>query len=410
MPFDGKDIAYLDNAATTRPLPQVVDRMNDVLAHAWGNPSATYELGRRAKSVLEGARATLAEAMGVDADEVYFTSGATESNNLAIRGACFARRAAAVVQEGSASSVGRRDMRAAEPEQIVTSALEHASVTRTVRGLRREGWPVAYIDDIAGGFDMGALTEALERPTALVTAMFVQNELGWILPVADIAAARDALCPQALVHTDATQAFGKLPLNLRTLGVDLATVGAHKIGGPRGIGALYVKRGTPMFTTAFGGGQERGLRGGTEAVYLAAGFAEAARIAVSSLDENLAHARMLKARLLEGMRTAVPSTVVNSRDDGSPYIVSLSVPGMDAQAAVDALSERGVYVSRASACTNNHASVPAGTWRPKHPLSLQAAGVSAELGRSTLRVSFCAQTRERDIDRFLAELSSFLAR
>lgn len=249
--------AYLDNAATTPVIDEAIEAMNDVLRHTWGNPSSPHGAGYAAKEVLEQSRATIAECLGVDADEIFFTSGATEANNLAVRGACMARKD--------------------ESRRIVTSSLEHASVTRSVRGMRREGWDVEHIEDVAGDFDMEQLRGALLKPTTLISAMRVQNELDWLLPVPEIVAARDECAPSALVHCDATQSFGKLPTPPREWGVDLLTIAGHKIGGPRGIGALYVKRGTQMFTNAFGGGQERGLRSGTEPVFLAAGFAVAAK-------------------------------------------------------------------------------------------------------------------------------------
>ncbi len=379
--------AYLDNAATMPTLPEVIDVMNEVMRDAWGNPSSEYEIGRVAKEALERARAEIAECLGVDADEIYFTSGSTESNNLAVRGACMARKK--------------------ETRRIITSSLEHASVTRSIRGMRREGWEVVHIDDVAGQFDMEKLREELATPTTLLSVMYVQNELGWIMPIEEIVAARNELAPGTLVHCDATQAFGKIPVKPRELGVDLLTIAAHKIGGPRGIGALYVKRGTKMFTNAFGGGQEQGLRSGTEPVFLAAGFAVAAKKATRNIEGNLNHAYGLKKRLLEGLREAAPDAIVNSRDDGSPYIVSISLPGIFNQDLVDFLSQRGVFVSKASACTNNHTTVPKGTWRKKHPLSLQAAGIPLSQGKSTIRISFAPSTTAAQVDMLLQGIKDF---
>ena len=183
--------AYLDNAATTPVIDEAIEAMNDVLRHAWGNPSSFHRVGYAAKEVLEQSRVTIAECLGVDADEIFFISGATEANNLAVRGACMARKD--------------------KSRRIVTSSLEHASVTRSVRGMRREGWDVEHIEDVAGDFDMEQLRRALLKPTTLISVMRVQNELGWLLPVPEIVAARDELAPSALVHCDATQSFGKLP-------------------------------------------------------------------------------------------------------------------------------------------------------------------------------------------------------
>ena len=376
-------VAYLDNAATTQPLPEVVACMNEVLAHSWGNPSSPHAVGRRAKDVLEESRAVIADALGVDADEVYFTSGSTESNNLAVRGACLARRD--------------------NPGQIITSTLEHASVTRSVRGMRRDaGWTCRYVDAQNGALDLGQLRGYLQQgPTTLITMMRVQNEIGWIFPIPEVAALRDELAPDAVLHCDATQSFGKLPTCPREWGVQLLTAGAHKIGGPRGIGILYVQRGVKMFTTAFGGNQERGLRSGTEPVFLAAGMAEAVRIAMRDLDANLQHTSDLRKRAIGGLRREIPDVVIHALEGGSPYILSFSVPGVPNAKSVQYLSDRGVCVSRASACEENHTTVAPGTWREKHPLSLQAAGISLREGKETLRVSFFHQNTADDVDRLV---------
>ncbi len=379
---------YLDNAATTRTRPEAIERMNEVMRDAWGNPSSVHEAGKRAKAVLEDSRAIVARALGVDAHEVFFTSGATESNNLAVRGTCSAHRDA--------------------PGQIVTSTLEHASVTRSVRGMRREGgWKVSYIDAIGGKLNLDQLKRVLDGvPTTLITIMNVQNEVGYVFPSAEIGRIRDELAPDAVYHVDATQAFCKLPVNPREWRADLVSVASHKIGGPRGIGALYVREGLKMHTNAFGGGQEGGLRSGTEPVFLAAGFARAIELAMREREQTFSHVEALNARLREKLARAVPDAIVNSPATASPFIVSVSVPGVRNAKSVAYLSDRGVYVSRASACESNHEHVAAGTWRKKHPLSLQAAGIPLKQGNTTLRVSFCASTTEADVDRFADVLAA----
>ncbi len=379
--------AYLDNAATTKPDPRVVETVCAVMEDGFGNASAEHARGRRARTLLEESRQTIADALGVQAAEVYFTSGGTESNNLAITGSCRACRG--------------------ERTEIVTSSLEHASVTKAVRGLKREGWPVHYVSARGGRYDSDGLSACLNERTALVTTMLVQNEIGYILPVEEIVAARDRLAPRALVHTDAVQALGKIRLKPRELGVDLASMSGHKIGGPQGIGALYVKAGTAMFTTAFGGGQERGLRSGTEALPLIAGFAKAIDISFGQREEAFRRVSALKRMLLDGVLALKPDTRVNSRDDGSPYIVSVSIPNMDNTAMVSFLSERGVYVSKASACETLHPDVPPEDWRTKHPLSLRLAGVPAALVDSTLRVSFSPWSTESDVAVFLEQFKAY---
>lgn len=364
----------LDNAATTPTRSEVIERMNEVMRDAWGNPSSVHAVGMRAKEVLEESRATIAGALEVEPGEVYFTSGATESNNLAVRGVCSARRD--------------------NPAKIITSTLEHASVTRSVRGMRREkDWPVTYIDAIDGKLDLGQLRDALtESPTSLITIMNVQNEVGYIFPSAEIGRMRDELAPDALYHVDATQAFGKLSPKPREWHAELASVASHKIGGPRGIGALYVRDGVKMHTNAFGGGQERGLRSGTEPVFLAAGFARAVELAQAEHEETLAHVRALSAQIrAELARRLVPDAIVNSPEDASPFIVSVSVPGLRNAKSVAYLSDCGVYASRASACESNHEHV--------------AAGIPLSQGNTTLRVSFSGATTPDDVDRFVATLA-----
>ena len=201
------------------------------------------------------------------------------------------------------------------------------------------------------------------------------------------------------------QAFGKLSPKPREWHAELASVASHKIGGPRGIGALYVRDGVKMHANAFGGGQERGLRSGTEPVFLAAGFARAVELAQAEHEETLAHVRALSAQIRAELARLVPDAIVNSSEDASPFIVSVSVPGLRNAKSVAYLSDRGVYVSRASACESNHEHVAAGTWRKKHPLSLQAAGIPLSQGNTTLRVSFSGATTPDDVDRFVATLA-----
>lgn len=404
---------YLDNAATTKPCAESVEALARAYAEEYGNASSAHARGKAAKRLLEESRATLADALGVEPKEIYFTSGATEANNLAIRGAAEAR--------------GR------EAGAIVTSELEHPSVTRSVRGMRRMGWETKHIPAPGGDFNMTALEQALAQPTQLVTVMQVQNELGYVFPIADIAAlvreqgfmgtaenlgssynagnaptpASQANPARPLIHCDATQAFGKLDVTPVQWGVDLLSVTAHKLRGPKGIGALYVKQGTKLFTTAFGGGQERGLRSGTEAVFLAAGFAAAVQHAMAHKSENYTHVQQLKDHLVTQLNNAFPNLVMHSRADGSPYIVSFAIPGLAGANAVQRLSEQGIYVSRSSACTFNRHNVK-GEWREKHPLSMQAAGISEELTESTLRLSFSPTNTLQDIDAFIGALKQIV--
>ena len=388
----------MDHAATSPLHPRAIEAVTRALRDVYGNPSSQHAKGRAAKALLEESRVAVAEAVGAYPDEIYFTSGGTESNNLAIMGACAAQA------------------RTCGPATVVTSALEHPSVTKTVRGLRREGWNAVYLDAQGGNLDLDALEHALaDEDVRLVSIMSVQSELGYRFPVpAVVRACRSAASAAAsaaggssqvaswpLVHTDAVQAFGKLPLDAHALDVDLLSFCSHKVGGPKGIGALYVRRGTRLFTTAFGGGQERGLRSGTEALPLIAGFAEAARIASAGQRAACARATRLRDRLVLALQAHYDGIVVNSREDGSPFIVNFTLPGTDNRTVLERLSDAGVFLSASMACSSNHATVPPGTWREKHPLALQLAGVPARFTRCTYRVSFSDRTTEADVDRFL---------
>lgn len=379
---------YFDNAATTPMEPEVVEVMNEVIASAWANPSSPHAAGKRAHAALTAARETIADALGVEPEEIYFTSGSTESNNLAVRGA----------------SLARRDT----PGQIVTSSLEHASVTRSVRGMRRDyQWPCEYIEAPQGRLDLGQLRSVLQQaPTTLITMMRVQNEVGWVFPIDKVAAIRDEFAPEVPLHCDATQAFGKMPTSPKDLGCELLTAGAHKIGGPRGIGILYVKKGLKLFTTAFGGGQEQGLRSGTEPVYLAAGMAKAVELRMARLQKDHDHVERLRNLAIERLRAEIPEIRFQGVDgvEVSPYILSISIPGVPSAKSSLYLSDHGVYVSRASACEENHGFIAPGTWREKHPLSLQAAGVPLRDGKQTLRLSFWHNNTEADVERFVQVL------
>jgi cysteine desulfurase len=382
---------YLDNAATTKPYPEVIDLIHQTLDEDFGNPSSPHRKGVEAKRILEGSRKTVADALEVDPSEVFFTSGGTEANNLALVGVSLARRALS----------GDRRIPSGG---ILTTELEHPSVTKTIRGLKREGWHVDYLRARGGNLDLGQLAKALGPDTLLITIMSVQNELGYRFPLETVAQMRDKLAPQAVVHTDAVQCFGKLPLLPRASGIDLASVSAHKIGGPKGIAALYVRRGTPMFTTAFGGGQERGLRSGTEALPLIAGFGRAVEITLRRQERLNRLALDLRRYLIDRLRTAFERVVINSRKDGSPFIVNFALPGMDSRKALLLLSDEDIFVSTASACESNRATVPPGTWREKHPLIPQLAGIPKREERSIFRVSFFAENTRADIDRFVFAL------
>lgn len=379
-------IVYLDNAATTQPYDSVLDVVDRAMRECWGNPSSRHFMGVRAKEHMEEARATVAAAIGAKPGEIYFTSGATESNNIAIEG------------------IGRMHMREAGPGCAITSELEHAAVTKPMRSLRRDGWDVRYIPARHGAFDLEGLEATLRDVPRidLMSIMAVQNEFGFIFPTSEIGKLRRELQPQATFHVDAVQAFGKIPVDVKSWDCDLLTFCSHKIGGPKGIGALYVREGTQLFTTALGGGQEGGLRSGTQAVPLILGFAEAVRIVTDGREKAFRHAEKLRERVLGAILAARPDAIVNSREDGSPFIVNVTIPGTRNKSVMQELSDQGICISGASACSSNHATVEPGTWRDKHPLSVQYAGVEKKHTESTYRISFRDTTTNEDVNAFLA--------
>jgi cysteine desulfurase len=375
---------YFDNAATTKPHPEVIDTICETLAHDFGNPSSLHRKGIEAKRILEHSREMIAQALEVEPDEIFFTSGGTESNNLGLSGTCLARR---------------------EPRgKIITTELEHPSVTKTIRNLKKEGWQVEYLHAVDGDLDLTQLINVLDPATNLISIMSVQNELGYRFPLEQVAQMRAALAPHALLHTDAVQSFGKFPLLPNKSGVDLASISAHKIGGPKGIGAIYVRRGTRLFTTAFGGGQEKGLRSGTEALPLVAGFARAVEITLGEQKQTNRLVLDLKTYLMARLRADFEHVIINSRENGSPYIVNFAIPGMDSSKALHLLSDEGIFLSTTSACESNHTTVPPGTWRKKHPLALQLAGIPKRIGRSVFRVSFFVDNTRADVDRLVLAL------
>ena len=357
---------YLDNSATTKPCAAAVEKITELLTERWGNPSSLHGLGFAAEEALSEARRAAARSLSCTPEEVYFTSGGTESDNLAIFGAAYARQ-----------KRGRH---------LVTTQIEHPAVLNTMRELEREGFEVTYLaPDGEGHVSPESIRDAVRPDTILVSLMAVNNEVGTILPVE---AARDAIREQnapALLHVDAVQAYGKLPLAPGRQGVDLMTVSGHKIHGPKGVGVLYVKKGAYLAPRVFGGGQERNLRPGTEGLPLIAGFG-AAVAALPDLAAEENRIRGLNLRLRERL-AAIAGVTVHSPQDALPYILSFSACPVRAETMLHFLSERGICVSSGSACAKGKAS---------HVLT--AMNLPKEQIESSLRVSFSRDNTEADVD------------
>lgn len=353
--------AYLDNAATTRVLPEVAEMMREIMVDHYGNPSSLHRLGLEAEKLVNQARERLAAVLGCTPAEVIFTSGGTEANALAIRGTAW--------------------MRHAEGRHLVTTRIEHPSVLQTCRMLEQEGWEVTYLEaDASGTVDLAQLERALRPTTVLVTVHYVNNEVGTVQPISAIAGILGTGKRRPWLHVDAVQALGKLPVAVPDLGADLMSLSAHKVHGPKGTGALYARRGIRLRPLLAGGEQEFGLRAGTENVAGIAGFGLAAQLAEQSRPTAAGHMRCLKAEMGTRLTSEVAGCRVNGPppEQGAPHILNVRLPGMRGETMVHYLEERGVYVSTTSACASR-----------RHPVShvLVALGLSEEDAACSLRIS-----------------------
>lgn len=374
---------YLDHAATTPVLPEVVSEINRALAEDFGNPSSVHAHGRRARSVVEDARERVAAAVGARPGEIVFTGGGTEADNLALKG-------------GASKARGNGN-------HIVISAFEHHAVLDSAHHLQKEGFDVSLVPlPSSGVVDPDAVAGAVRASTILVSVMSVNNEIGTIQPIAEIVAAVKDKNPRTLVHTDAVQALGNLPVDLSVWGVDLAAFAAHKVGGPKGVGALFLRSNLPIEAQLHGGGQERGLRSGTLNVAGIAGFAVAAEIAAKEVHEKTDRLRVLRDRLLDGVRAAVPDLLINGelerRVAGN---LNVCIPGTDGETLLLLLDEAGISCSSGSACTS-------GALDPSHVLL--AIGVPKRLAEGSLRFSLGRSSTQDDVDAVLDALPEVVRR
>ena len=364
---------YLDHAATT-PLPRpVADAMYQVLAEEFGNPSAQYALGRAMAERVAAWRKTVADALDCPPEALCFTSCGTEGDNWAIQAALWQNR-----------RVGKH---------IVTTAVEHSAILQPCQWLTQQGYEVTYVSpDSKGNIPAERVLAAVRPDTALVSVMLVNNELGTIYPVREIAQGLKAKNPQTLLHTDAVQAFLKVPFSARTLGADLISLSAHKIGGPKGIGALCLgprmKNVRPLLP---GGGQEHGLRSGTEATAQIAGFAKAVELRQANLTETIRHMAEIKAYAIEQL-TAIPDLVLVG-DGQAPHVLAVSLVGWPSQNIVNDLSAQGICISAGSACHQG---------KPSQVVA--ALKLPKKVAGGVIRLSFGPETTKADIDACAAAL------
>lgn len=368
-------IHYLDNAATTPVREEAAQAALEAMTVGWGNPSARYALGSAAAAQVKSWRSDVAAGLGCAPEEVCFTSCGSESDNWAIR---------------AAVELGKR-----KGKHIVTTAIEHAAILEPCKALERQGYEVTYLQpNKQGNIDTGDLEKALRPDTVLVSMMLVNNELGTVLPVKEAARAiQRSGCP-ALLHCDAVQGFLKVPFTPKELGVDLLSVSGHKIHAPKGIGAMYIRKGLKIPGMILGGGQEEGLRSGTEPTAQIAAFAAAVRAGKASLKEDLAHMAELKEYAISRLTGEVPGLVVLV-EGGAPHILPISLVGYKSEVVVRYLSDRGVYVSSGSACHKG---------KPSHVYAALKLPKKEQDG--VLRVSFSYDTTKEDVDALVEGLQA----
>ncbi len=375
----------MDNSATTRCSDRACQLMVDLLTKDYGNPSSLHMKGIEAERFVETAKKKIAKTLRVSEKEIIFTSGGTESNNLAIIGAAMANRRAG--------------------NHIITTSIEHASVENPMEFLKEQGFEITYLSvDENGIISLEELEEAVMEQTILVSMMQVNNEIGAIEPVAEAAELIKKKNPATLIHVDAIQSYGKMYIYPKKLGIDMLSVSGHKIHGPKGSGFLWVKEKTKLKPLILGGGQQKGMRSGTENVPAIAGLGEAAEEIYENLDEKRAHLYGLKQRFIDGIEK-LEGTHVNGKtgEDSAPHIVSVSFEGIRSEVLLHSLEDRGIYVSSGSACSsNNHAG------KHKGSKTLRNIHLKENLLDSTLRFSFSVHTTEEEIDYALEVLGELL--
>lgn len=363
---------YLDNSATTRIAPEVIEKMNECMENCWGNPSSTHAAGREAGKILLAARKTIAQYLGVNEGEIYFTSGGTESDNIAILGA-------ANIKKG---------------KRIVTTQIEHHAVLKTMEHLETLGFEVVKIaPEKDGSIDIEKVIDAVDDKTCLVSVMHVNNETGTIVDISRIAKGAKSKNPRVTVHTDAVQSFGHIETKPYTLGVDMMSISSHKIHGPKGLGVLFIKKGiNDLKKSVFGGGQEKDIRSGTENTYAIAGFGKA--VELISLDDG-----KNVAALREKMKNALLNlgrVHYNGGENVSDYILNMSFEGVRSEVMLNALDSKGICVSSASACAGG-----------KHK-SYVLEAMGAKFADNAIRFSFSRYTTEEEIDTTVEAIAEIL--
>ncbi|MDO4449083.1 MAG: cysteine desulfurase family protein [Lachnospiraceae bacterium] len=365
---------YFDNSATTRCYDSVKDIVVKAMTEDFGNPSAMHLKGVEAEKYIKSSAESLARLLKVQEKEILFTSGGTESDNLALIGAAFANK-----RSGN---------------HIITTSVEHPAVSQPALFLQEQGFEVTYLPvDSRGVVKMDALKAVLREDTILVSVMYVNNEVGAVMPVEEIAALVHEKSPKALFHVDAIQAFGKYRISPKKMGIDLLSVSGHKIHGPKGVGFLYINEKAKIQPQILGGGQQGGMRSGTDNVPGIAGLGAAAVEIYKNLEENVENMYRLKEHIAQGLEK-IGDIRINGMDlrEGAPQILSISVMGVRSEVLLHSLEERGIYVSAGSACSSH---------KRKPSATLAAMGMSKDQIESTVRLSFCEENTIEEADYFL---------
>ena len=373
--------AYFDNSATTRVLDSVKDAVVNAMTVDYGNAAARHMKGVEAERLIKEARAEIAKSLKVQEKEILFTSGGTESNNTALIGAAFANQRAG--------------------KHLITTGVEHASIYNTMEFLREQGFEITYLPvDSYGCISLEELSQAVREDTILVSVMYVNNEIGAVEPVEEISKVIKAKNPKTLFHVDAIQAYGKYVIRPKKQGIDLLSVSGHKIHGPKGVGFLYIDEKAKVRPILFGGGQQKGMRSGTENVPGCAGLGAAVREVYRDHEAKIEKLYQIRERLIAGLKE-LPGVTINGHEgrENAPQIVSASFEGVRSEVLLHALEDRGVYVSSGSACSVNHPGV-SGT--------LKGIGVKKELLDSTIRFSFGLFNEPEEADYCLEVLRELL--
>lgn len=380
MEKQGDRMIYLDNCATTKPRSEVVEAMMKVLTDNFGNPSSLHSLGLDAEKMREESRKSIAKIINASAKEIYFTSGGTEDNNIAIHG---------LIKKNKRFG-----------NKIIMSCIEHASIRDQINSYKDKGYDIVEISvDRNGNLNEDELINQIDDKTIVLSLQHVNNELGTINNVAEIIKKAKSKNKNLLVHVDGVQAFGKIPVDVKEINCDTYSMSGHKVYGPKGIGALYIKNSLSIDSLVIGGGQEKGLRSGTENMPGIVGFGVAAKILYERFDEETKHAEDIKEYLISEIENNFTDFEFNQPNNSSPYVVSVSFADIRAEVLLHYLEQDEIYISTASACTSN------GTHKSH---VLQSIGLSPKLAEGTIRICTSKDINKEDIDIFIKKLKEYV--